>query len=105
VGGGGHGRHAGRGRRPGRRASAERRCPRGGGRGCVGPAPVGSGMTGRQAWASVEVMRLQGPHDLGRSRRHCTIRRYVTDEPSPQNHRTPEPCAWLPEHHAARRVL
>jgi hypothetical protein len=42
-------------------------------------------MMGRQARASVRVMRLWKPHDLGRSCLHCTIRHYVTNETDLQN--------------------
>jgi hypothetical protein len=42
-------------------------------------------MMGRQARASVRVMRLWKPHDLGRSCLCFTIRHDVTNETEPQN--------------------
>ena len=42
-------------------------------------------MMGRQARASVRVMRQWKPHDPGRSCLHCTIRHHVTNETDSQN--------------------
>jgi hypothetical protein len=42
-------------------------------------------MMGRQARASVLVMRLWQPHDLGRSCLRFTIRHHVTNETDSQN--------------------
>jgi hypothetical protein len=50
--------------------------------GRVGPARRGSG---RQARASVPVMRQREPHDPGRSCLHSTIRRYPTNQTDSQN--------------------
>jgi hypothetical protein len=46
-------------------------------------------MMGRQARASVLVMRLWKPHDPGRSCLHFTIRHHLTNQTEPQNE---EPC-------------
>jgi hypothetical protein len=42
-------------------------------------------MMGRQARASVRVMRVWKPHDLGRSCLRCTIRHHVTNKTESQN--------------------
>jgi hypothetical protein len=42
-------------------------------------------MIGRQARASVRVMRLWKPHDPGRPYLHCRIQHYVTNETDSQN--------------------
>ena len=48
---------------------------------------LGSGMKGRQARVSIPVMRLQKPHDPGRSPLHSTIRLHATNGTGPSHAR------------------